>query len=94
MIKVCCDPYELQNRYNFGDMISMTLLERLSGQKIQRVSLENVMDSDIICAGSILEYIPENYDGYIWGTGFMFAKDYARDAWDHFSLTKVFKNII
>ena len=69
MIKVCCDPYEDERGANFGDMLSLELVKELSGQEVQRVSLSNVMHSDMVCAGSILEYVPEEYTGYIWERG-------------------------
>jgi pyruvyltransferase len=75
MIKVCCDPYWRKGWFNFGDVLSLPLLEKLTGQTIKTVSLPNAMQADIICAGSIMEYIPEDFAGYIWGPGFMHSLD-------------------
>lgn len=97
MIKVCCDPYHRGGRSNFGDILSLLIVERLSGIKTRPVSLREVIHSHIVCGGSILEYIPEDYRGFIWGTGFMFDIDspHHNQKWyyygHNFSLRKNFK---
>lgn len=93
MIKVCCDLYMKDGRCNFGDVISLFILDKLSGEETVAVSLEDVYESDIVAAGSILEYIPEDYEGIIWGAGFMYDSTFEGLGPGNkiFKLRKVFK---
>lgn len=58
---------------NFGDMLNPYLIEMLSGQKVEALPVNRMMEAQIICCGSILDAVPDDYRGYIWGTGFMWA---------------------
>lgn len=56
---------------NFGDNLSKYIVEYLSGDT---VIWTDYMESDIIAAGSILQNIPQEYKGYIWGSGMMYSR--------------------
>lgn len=52
---------------NFGDCLTKPLLEHFS----MPCEFSPVSDSDLFCIGSLLEWIPEDYQGVILGQGFM-----------------------
>jgi hypothetical protein len=55
---------------NFGDELTPHIIRSLYRRPIQRA--ESLAESDLISIGSILNEIPYNYSGAIWGTGAMF----------------------
>ncbi len=72
MIKVFCESFLKNKAHNFGDEFTAFLIQKLTGQTVVRTNLGNASTSDIIGCGSVLEVIPGNYAGYIWGTGYMY----------------------
>ena len=54
---------------NFGDQLTPYLL-RYCGLK--PLFMPQPVYSDVICVGSILEHVPESYNGIILGSGFLF----------------------
>lgn len=55
--------------YNFGDFYSKVLVEKLSGRKTLRYN--SPKDAEIVCGGSIIQQLPYDYDGYIYGCGYI-----------------------
>lgn len=53
---------------NYGDQLTAFLLESLFGVQAVKTPLPN---SALVCVGSILEAVPQDYTGSIIGTGFM-----------------------
>ncbi|MFH1148499.1 MAG: hypothetical protein V1736_12440 [Pseudomonadota bacterium] len=55
---------------NFGDMLTPVLLEHYG----YRASHALIDACDLICAGSVLDYVSSDYSGIILGTGFMWEE--------------------
>lgn len=55
---------------NFGDALTPLLLERFAHIKAER---RTISQSSIVCAGSVLEHIPPEWDGIILGAGKLHA---------------------
>jgi pyruvyltransferase len=63
---------------NFGDKLTVFLLERLIPCRFEHVSYRRIYASDLIGIGSILQCAHENYKGVIWTSGFMFEDNFKR----------------
>lgn len=58
--------YYWNSRPNFGDAMAPLLLERFAGIKTEFATVQH---AEVITVGSILEYIPPRWDGYVLGAG-------------------------
>ena len=59
------------NSRNFGDQLTPFLFEEILGVRLVRT---NENEAPLFCCGSIVELIPDNFNGYVLGSGAMYAK--------------------
>jgi len=63
---------------NFGDKLTAFLLQKLTSYSIESVTFRHIRKADLIGVGSILQHIPEDYEGKIWTSGFGFETDFKK----------------
>jgi len=56
---------------NFGDDLTPFLCRILSGREVEFSDARKKPGCQIVGAGSLLQWISRDYDGHIWGTGFI-----------------------
>ena len=56
---------------NFGDELNKLIVQAVFGETVETVS--EFADADLVAVGSIVQDIPVDYPGFIWGTGLMFS---------------------
>jgi pyruvyltransferase len=64
--------YWWKSKENFGDRLAPLLLQHFSD--IKKIEWAPVNEAKIISVGSVLEHLPENYNGYVIGSGKLFEK--------------------
>lgn len=60
---------------NFGDKLSPLVVSTLTGRE---VAYSPLSEASIVACGSLTQEIPEDYTGFVWGTGCMYR--------DHFTI--------
>ncbi len=71
MIKVYCNSFVEGKGHNFGDRLTAFIVGKLTNQTVVCLDVDRKLESDIIGCGSVLQSIPKEYNGYIWGSGFI-----------------------
>lgn len=61
---------------NFGDNLTKFILEKLISCRIEHVLKSDIGKANLIGLGTILDQVPEDYGGMIWGSGFTNTNDY------------------
>lgn len=73
ILKIFCQRgHKYCSNGNFGDNLSKFILEKSFSCNIKYVSPKRIETSFLVGIGSILQRVPENYNGIIWTSGFLY----------------------